>query len=131
MISSIACKFASRRIESGDKSKAWWPQLHSFAVGLKGAPDLAKAREVADYIGTIHHVDGRQKTKGMFRITAKLDTGHHCPTIHINNIRIPEQFFKLSQSSPNKARLDFKLFISIYFHYDIAVPLVQATRTLL
>ena len=34
---------------------AWWTQLHSFAIGLKGAPDLAKAKEVADYIGTVHH----------------------------------------------------------------------------
>ena len=54
-ISAIAKKFAARRIETDDKKEAWWPQLHSFAVGLKGAPDLAKAREVADYIGTVHH----------------------------------------------------------------------------
>ena len=55
VISAIAKKFAARRIETNDKKEAWWPQLHSFAVGLKGAPDLAKAREVADYIGTVHH----------------------------------------------------------------------------
>lgn len=55
VISAIAKKFAARRIETDDKKEAWWPQLHSFAVGLKGAPDLAKAREVADYIGTVHH----------------------------------------------------------------------------
>ena len=54
VISAIAKKFAARRIETGKKD-AWWPQLHSFAVGLKGAPDLIKAREVADYIGTVHH----------------------------------------------------------------------------
>ena len=48
-------KYASRRIETNGKQEAWWPQLHSFAIGLKGAPDLAKAREVADFIGTIHH----------------------------------------------------------------------------
>lgn len=55
IISAIAKKYASKRIESNDASAAWWPQLHSFAIGLKGAPDLSKAREVADYIGTIHH----------------------------------------------------------------------------
>ncbi len=55
VISAIARKYAGRRIEDGGHSEAWWPQLHSFAVGLKGAPDLAKAREVAAYIGTVHH----------------------------------------------------------------------------
>lgn len=53
--SAIAKKYASKRIETGSTEKAWWPRLHSFAVGLKGAPDLAKAKEVADYIGTVHH----------------------------------------------------------------------------
>ena len=55
VISAVAKKYASRRIESNGKQEAWWPQLHSFAIGLKGAPDLAKAREVADFIGTVHH----------------------------------------------------------------------------
>ena len=47
--------YAPRRVETDGKQDAWWPRLHSFAVGLKGAPDLAKAREVADFIGTVHH----------------------------------------------------------------------------
>ena len=55
VISAIAEKFSEKRIETGGTSKAWWPRLHSFAVGLKGAPDLAKARLVADHIGTVHH----------------------------------------------------------------------------
>lgn len=55
VISAIAKKYAARRIEADDKKDAWWPQLHSFAIGLKGAPDLVKAREVAQHIGTIHH----------------------------------------------------------------------------
>lgn len=55
VISAIAEKFSERRIEDDDKERAWWPRLHSFAVGLKGAPDLAKAKLVADYIGTVHH----------------------------------------------------------------------------
>lgn len=55
VISAIAKKYAGKRIETDNKADAWWPQLHSFAVGLKGAPDLIKAREVAQYIGTIHH----------------------------------------------------------------------------
>lgn len=55
VISAIAKKYAAKRIETDGTSDAWWPQLHSFAVGLKGAPDLIKAREVAEYIGTVHH----------------------------------------------------------------------------
>ena len=55
VISAVAEKYAERRIEEGGRERAWWPRLHSFAVGLKGAPDLAKARMVADHIGTVHH----------------------------------------------------------------------------
>jgi asparagine synthase (glutamine-hydrolysing) len=55
VISALAKKYSQKRIESGDKKEAWWPQLHSFAVGLEGSPDLAAARKVADHIGTIHH----------------------------------------------------------------------------
>ena len=55
VISSIAEKYSEMRIEDNGQSKAYWPRLHSFAVGLKGAPDLAKARQVANYIGTEHH----------------------------------------------------------------------------
>ena len=55
VISAITESYAERRIENDSKSRAWWPRLHSFAVGLKGAPDLAKARLVADHIGTVHH----------------------------------------------------------------------------
>ena len=53
--SAIAKKYSERRIETDDKEKAWWPQLHSFSVGLDGSPDLVAAKKVADYIGTIHH----------------------------------------------------------------------------
>jgi asparagine synthase (glutamine-hydrolysing) len=53
--SAIAKKYAQRRVESGDTKEAWWPQLHSFSVGLEGSPDLAAAQKVADHIGTVHH----------------------------------------------------------------------------
>lgn len=55
IISAIAQKFAARRVEDDGQTGAWWPRLHSFAVGLKGAPDLEKARQVAEHIGTVHH----------------------------------------------------------------------------
>lgn len=53
--SAIAKKYAQKRVESGDTTEAWWPQLHSFSVGLEGSPDLAAAQKVADHIGTVHH----------------------------------------------------------------------------
>ena len=53
--SAVAKKYAQMRIESDDTKEAWWPQLHSFSVGLEGSPDLAAAQKVADHIGTIHH----------------------------------------------------------------------------
>lgn len=53
--SAIAKKYAQKRIESDGVSDAWYPQLHSFSVGLEGSPDLAAAQKVADHIGTVHH----------------------------------------------------------------------------
>ncbi len=55
VIAAVAEKFVNHRVEDNGKSLAWWPRLHSFAIGLKGAPDLAKAKLVADHIGTVHH----------------------------------------------------------------------------
>jgi len=53
--SAIAKKYSQKRVESDDTADAWWPQLHSFSVGLEGSPDLAAAQKVADHIGTVHH----------------------------------------------------------------------------
>ena len=55
VVSAIAEKFSEHRIEDNSQTRAYWPRLHSFAVGLKGAPDLEKARLVAEHIGTVHH----------------------------------------------------------------------------
>lgn len=55
IISALAKKYSRMRVESGDTREAWYPQLHSFSVGLEGSPDLAAAQKVADHIGTIHH----------------------------------------------------------------------------
>ena len=37
------------------KKNKWGDKLHSFSIGLKGAPDLKYAKEVADFLGTFHH----------------------------------------------------------------------------
>ena len=55
LVSAVAAQYVAKRVEDGDQSDAWWPRLHSFAVGLEGAPDLLAAKKVADMIGTVHH----------------------------------------------------------------------------
>ena len=55
IISAVVARYAQNRVEDDSRTQAWWPRLHSFAVGLKGAPDLVKAQEMADFLGTVHH----------------------------------------------------------------------------
>ncbi|NUS38814.1 MAG: asparagine synthase B [Lysobacter sp.] len=55
LVAACAAKFARRRVEDDDASEAWWPRLHSFAIGLEGSPDLAAAQVAADALGTVHH----------------------------------------------------------------------------
>ncbi|WP_026375485.1 asparagine synthase B [Aestuariibacter salexigens] len=55
LVSAVAAKYVAKRVEDEDRTDAWWPRLHSFAVGLEGAPDLLAAKKVADMIGTVHH----------------------------------------------------------------------------
>ncbi|HMA13262.1 MAG TPA: asparagine synthase-related protein, partial [Kiloniellaceae bacterium] len=55
LVAAVAARYARRRVEDDDRSEAWWPRLHSFAIGLKGSPDLAAARIAAEALGTVHH----------------------------------------------------------------------------
>src|SRR5438034_398015 len=55
LVAACAARFARRRVETGGREEAWWPRLHSFAIGMDGSPDLAAARVVAQAIGTSHH----------------------------------------------------------------------------
>jgi asparagine synthase (glutamine-hydrolysing) len=55
LVAACAARFARKRVESGDREDAWWPQLHSFAIGLAGSPDLAAARVASEALGTRHH----------------------------------------------------------------------------
>ena len=55
IIATVTQKFAAKRIEENGRTEAWWPRLHSFAIGLEGSPDLIAAKKAADYIGTVHH----------------------------------------------------------------------------
>ncbi len=55
LVAACAARFARRRVEEDDQAEAWWPRLHSFAIGLEGSPDLAAAEVAAEALGTVHH----------------------------------------------------------------------------
>lgn len=94
IISAIVSRFAAKRIESGDTRDAWWPRLHSFAVGLKGAPDLEKARLVASHIGTIHHEVNYTIQEG---IDALRDVIYHIETYDVTTVRASTPMYLLAR----------------------------------
>ena len=94
VISAIAKKYASKRIETDNESDAWWPQLHSFAIGLKGAPDLLKAREVAQYIGTVHHEIHYTVQEGL---DALRDVIYHIETYDVTTVRASTPMYLLAR----------------------------------
>ncbi|MCH5328363.1 MAG: asparagine synthase B [Coprobacter sp.] len=94
IISAIAKKYAAKRIETDSRSDAWWPQLHSFAVGLKGAPDLAAARTVADYIGTIHHEINYSIQEGL---DAVRDVIYYIETYDVTTVRASTPMYLLAR----------------------------------
>ena len=94
IISAIAKKYANKRIESGNTEDAWWPQLHSFAVGLVGSPDLIAARKVADHIGTIHHEIHFTVQEGL---DAVRDVIYHVETYDVTTIRASTPMYLLSR----------------------------------
>ncbi|WP_019275565.1 asparagine synthase B [Vibrio coralliilyticus] len=92
--SAVAKRFAAMRIEDDEKSEAWWPQLHSFAVGLEGAPDLKAAREVADKIGTVHHEMTYTIQEGLDAIR---DVIFHIETYDVTTIRASTPMFLMGR----------------------------------
>ncbi|MBP9031360.1 MAG: asparagine synthase B [Dysgonomonadaceae bacterium] len=94
IISAIAKKFAARRIESGNKEEAWWPRLHSFAIGLEGSPDLAAARKVAEHIGSIHHEIHYTVQEGLDAIR---DVIYHIETYDVTTVRASTPMYLLAR----------------------------------
>ncbi len=92
--SAVAKRFAAMRIEDDEKSEAWWPQLHSFAVGLEGAPDLKAAREVADKLGTVHHEMTYTIQEGLDAIR---DVIYHIETYDVTTIRASTPMFLMGR----------------------------------
>ena len=92
--SALAKKFAKNRIEADDTQEAWWPQLHSFSIGLKGSPDLAAAQVVADRIGTVHHEVTFTVQEGLDAIK---DVIYHLETYDITTIRASTPMYLLAR----------------------------------
>ena len=94
IIAAITQKFSKKRIESNSTESAWWPQLHSFAVGLEGSPDLIAAQKAADYIGTVHH-------EVHFTIQEALDALpdviYHIETYDITTVRASTPMYLLAR----------------------------------
>ena len=93
--SALAKKFSSKRVESNDTQSAWWPQLHSFSVGLEGSPDLEAAREVSEHIGSIHHEVIFTIQEGLDAIR---DVIYHLETYDITTVRASTPMFLMARS---------------------------------
>ena len=94
VISAIAKKYAHKRIETDGKQDAWWPRLHSFAVGLKGAPDLIAARKVAEHIGTVHHEINYTIQEGLDAIR---DVIYYIETYDVTTVRASTPMYLLAR----------------------------------
>ena len=94
VISAIAKKYSAKRIESNNKNDAWWPQLHSFAVGLTNSPDLAAARKVADYIGSVHHEINFTIEEGLDAVD---DVIYHLETYDVTTVRASTPMYLMAR----------------------------------
>ena len=94
IISAVAMRYADRRIETEGRDSAWWPRLHSFAVGLKDAPDLAAARRVAEHIGTVHHEIHYTIQEGL---DALRDVIYHIETYDVTTVRASTPMYLLAR----------------------------------
>lgn len=94
LVSAVAAKYVAKRIEDDDGSDAWWPRLHSFAVGLQGAPDLLAAKKVADMIGTVHHEIHFTVQEGLDAIR---DVIYYLETYDVTTIRASTPMYLMSR----------------------------------
>ena len=94
LVAACAAQFARKRVEDEGRSEAWWPRLHSFAIGLQGSPDLAAARIAAEAIGTAHHEFHFTVEEG---IDALPDVIRHIETYDVTSIRASTPMYLLAR----------------------------------
>jgi len=94
LVTACAAKFARERVEDDDRSEAWWPRLHSFAIGLKGSPDLAAAAVAAEALGTVHHGFEYLFEEGLDALPEVI---RHIETYDVTTIRASTPMFLLAR----------------------------------
>ena len=94
LVAAVAARYARHRVEDGDRSEAWWPRLHSFAIGLAGSPDLAAARIAADMLGTVHHGFEYTFEEGLDALPEVI---RHIETYDVTTIRASTPMFLLAR----------------------------------
>jgi asparagine synthase (glutamine-hydrolysing) len=94
IIAAVAASFAEQRVEDDDRTRAWWPRLHSFSIGLEGAPDLAAAAAVAEHIGTVHHGFTFTVQEGL---DALRDVIHHLETYDVTTVRASTPMYLMAR----------------------------------
>ena len=94
LVAAVAARYARHRIEDGDKTEAWWPRLHSFAIGLKGSPDLAAAKIAAEALGTVHHGFEYTFEEGLDALPEVI---RHIETYDVTSIRASIPMFLLAR----------------------------------
>ena len=94
LVAAVAARYARHRIEDGDQSEAWWPRLHSFAIGLKDSPDLAAAKVAADMLGTVHHGFEYTFEEGLDALPEVI---RHIETYDVTTIRASTPMFLLAR----------------------------------
>ncbi|MCR6495760.1 asparagine synthase B [Thermomonas sp. S9] len=94
LVAAVAARYARHRIEDGDRSEAWWPRLHSFAIGLKGSPDLAAAEVAARALGTVHHGFEYTFEEGLDAVPEVI---RHVETYDVTTIRASTPMFLLAR----------------------------------
>lgn len=94
VISAVANMYSAKRVETDDQEHAWWPRLHSFAVGIKGSPDLAKARIMANHLGTVHHEVNYTVQEGLDAIR---DVIYHIETYDVTTVRASTPMYLLAR----------------------------------
>lgn len=94
IVAALVARQNKKRIESAGLEPAWWPQLHSFSVGLKDSPDLKMARKVAQHIGSTHHEINFTVQEGLDAIS---DVIYYLETFDITTIRAATPMYLMSR----------------------------------
>nr|MDQ3057811.1 asparagine synthase B [Pseudomonadota bacterium] len=94
LVAAVAARYARHRVEDNDTTEAWWPRLHSFAIGLKGSPDLAAAAIAGEALGTVHHGFDYTFAEGLDALPEVI---RHIETYDVTTIRASTPMYLLAR----------------------------------